>query len=392
MYDFIIIHYNEIAIKGNNRYLFEDKLVSNISSMLSILNGGIKKRFGSILIDHSFIPEKEETKIEQILLRIPGIAYFSFSKKTDNNFMDIKEKTIALLKTKKFNSFKVIARRSNKKFFMNSKEINEQLGECILETLNKKVDVHTPDINVYVEVGERETIIYINKVKGIGGLPVGSTSKVICSLSGGLDSPVAGYLMMKRGCDVIFVHIYNNSLVKEDVKNKIKLLVNQLTKFQGKSKLYIVPFSDIQKEIIANVPSTHRMIVYRRYMLKIINQIAVIEKAKGIVTGDSLGQVASQTLDNINCIYKASLLPLLPPLIGMNKDEIIEIAKKIETYETSIIPYPDCCSFMNSDHPVTKGWYDDILRFEQEINQKEENLIKEAIEKAEILEFAFPTK
>ncbi len=390
MYDFIIIHYNEIAIKGNNRYLFEDKLVSNIVNMLVIPKGGIIKRFGLILIDLSLVPEKDELKIKEILLRIPGIAYFCFSRKAKNDYLDIKEKTLELLKETNFNTFKVVARRSNKKFFMNSKEINEQLGGHILESLNKIVDVHTPDKTVYVEVGDRETIIYTTKITGVGGLPVGSTSKVICSLSGGLDSPVAGYMMMKRGCEVVFVHIYNNSLVKEEVKSKIKLLVNQLTKFQGKSKLYVVPFSDIQKEIIANVPSTHRMIVYRRYMFKIMNQIARDERAKGIVTGDSLGQVASQTLDNIACIYKASYIPILPPLIGMNKDEIIEIAKKIGTYEASIIPYPDCCSFMNSDHPVTKGWYDDILKFEQDISPKEEFLIKEAIEKAEIFESKYP--
>ena len=390
MYDFIIIHYNEIAIKGNNRYLFEDKLVSNIVNMLVIPKGGIIKRFGLILIDLSLVPEKDELKIKEILLRIPGIAYFCFSRKAKNDYLDIKEKTLELLKETNFNTFKVVARRSNKKFFMNSKEINEQLGGHILESLNKIVDVHTPDKTVYVEVGDRETIIYTTKITGVGGLPVGSTSKVICSLSGGLDSPVAGYMMMKRGCEVVFVHIYNNSLVKEEVKSKIKLLVNQLTKFQGKSKLYVVPFSDIQKEIIANVPSTHRMIVYRRYMFKIMNQIAREERAKGIITGDSLGQVASQTLDNIACIYKASYIPILPPLIGMNKDEIIEIAKKIGTYEASIIPYPDCCSFMNSDHPVTKGWYDDILKFEQDISPKEESLIKEAIEKAEKFEYKYP--
>ena len=390
MYDFIIIHYNEIAIKGNNRYLFEDKLVSNIVNMLVIPKGGIIKRFGLILIDLSLVPEKDEIKIKEILLRIPGIAYFCFSRKAKNDYLDIKEKALELLRETNFNTFKVVARRSNKKFFMNSKEINEQLGAYILENLNKTVDVHNPDTTIYVEVGDRETIIYTTKITGVGGLPVGSTSKVICSLSGGLDSPVAGYMMMKRGCEVVFVHIYNNSLVKEEVKNKIKMLVNQLTKFQGKSKLYVVPFSDIQKEIIANVPSTHRMIIYRRYMFKIMNQIARDERAKGIVTGDSLGQVASQTLDNIACIYKASYIPILPPLIGMNKDEIIEIAKKIGTYEASIIPYPDCCSFMNSDHPVTKGWYDDILKFEQDINKKEEELIKDAIGKAEIFKFAFP--
>ncbi len=390
MFDSICVHYNEIAIKGDNRYLFEDKLVSNISSLLGVKKGGMNKRYGLILIDLNFLPEKDINKLKEILLRVPGIANFSFSLKAKNDFEDIKLKADILVSSSSFNTFKVIAKRSNKRFVLNSKEINERLGEYILEKYNKKVDVHHPEVNLYVDVGDKETHLYINKINGIGGLPVGSTSKVICSLSGGIDSPVSAYMMMKRGCDVVFVHIYNNSLVKEEVKNKIKLLVNQLTLFQGRSKLYIVPFSDIQKEIIASIPSTYRMIIYRRYMFKIMNSIARDEKAKGIVTGDSLGQVASQTLENINCIYKASNIPILPPLIGMNKDEIIEIAKRIGTYESSIIPYPDCCSFMNSDHPTTKAWYDDILKFEEAINQKEEKLIKEAIEKAEIFTFAFP--
>jgi len=390
MFDSICVHYNEIAIKGNNRYLFEDKLVSNINSILNIKKGGINKRYGVILINLAYIEEKDTSKIKEVLQRIPGIANFSFSVKAKNDFLDIKEKSDLLVKDLDFNTFKVIAKRSNKRFEMNSQEINEKLGEYILEKFKKKVDVHTPQVSLYVDVGEKETQVYVNKIYGVGGLPVGSTSKVICSLSGGIDSPVAGFMMMKRGCEVVFVHIYNNTLVKAEVREKIQKLVKQLTLFQGNSRLYVVPFADIQKEIIAYIPSTYRMIIYRRYMFKIMNHIAKAEKAKGIVTGDSLGQVASQTLENINCIYKASYLPILPPLIGMNKDEIIELSKKIGTYESSIIPYPDCCSFMNSDHPTTKAWFDDILNFEREINLKEEKLIEEAIASSEIFEYKYP--
>jgi thiamine biosynthesis protein ThiI len=205
-------------------------------------------------------------------------------------------------------------------------------------------------------------------------------------LSGGIDSPVASYLMMKRGCKVVFVNIYNQTQVDRSVLSKIDKIVNELTKFQGKSRLYVVPFANIQKQIIMNVPSKYRMVIYRRFMFRIMNLISQKEKTKAFVTGDSVGQVASQTLENINSIYDASELPILCPLIGMNKEEIIEISKFIGTYEHSIIPFPDCCSFMIAQHPETKSRLDDIKKIEENIENIDE-LVASCVEEAEVRNF-----
>jgi len=386
MFDCVIIHYNEIAIKGNNRILFERKLVDNIKLSLKGIGLAPIRKYGYIIID---LKGKDYQPVKEILQRIPGIAFFFLGKVAKLEIEDIKEKALALANDSFFSTFKINAKRSNKKFSFKSNEINATVGEYILETLNKKVDVHKPDLTIFIEVTDDKTYVHSEKILGIGGLPVNERNIVISSLSGGFDSPVASYLMMKRGCSVIFVHIYNNSLVKKAVLEKIQLLVNELTKFQLTSKLYVVPFAEVQKEIIANVPSTHRMIIYRRYMFKIINEIALREYAKAVITGDSVGQVASQTLENIQCIYQASNIPILTPLIGLNKDEIIDIAKKINTFEFSKIPYPDCCSFMNSDHPITKGIIEKIDVMEKEIKDKEEKLINDAINKADIFEYTF---
>lgn len=207
-------------------------------------------------------------------------------------------------------------------------------------------------------------------------------SRLVSSLSGGIDSPVASFLMIKMGCEVIFVHIHNRTKTK-GVKGKIEKIVNQLDKFQGSSKLYIIPFGKLQRKIIMNILSKFRMIIYRRFMMRILNEVAKKENAKGVVTGDSLGQVASQTLENLNCTYDASELPVFTPLIGMNKEEIVKLAKKIKTYEYSIQPYPDCCSFMIAKHPRTKGRIKNIKRMEKLIENKRE-LVQECVERAEI--------
>jgi thiamine biosynthesis protein ThiI len=220
----------------------------------------------------------------------------------------------------------------------------------------------------------------------MGGLPVGSADRVVGSLSGGIDSPVAALLMMKRGCSVVFAHIRNRLQTIDAAGSKIDGLVARLTSFQLKSKLYIVPFEALQREIIMWVPSIYRMIVYRRFMMKICNRIAEKENAMAIITGDSAGQVASQTLENINCIYKASALSVLTPLIGMNKDEIVKMAKKIGTFDISALPYPDCCSYMIAPHPVTRAKMNVIREYEAAI-MKAEPLVEECVENSEIKHF-----
>jgi len=384
MYDYVVVHYNEIAIKGDNRIVFERKLISNIKRTINIPLT-VSRRYGLVIIKLN-----KDTNIQEIkekLQFLPGIAYFSFAKTSKLDINDIKSKSYALLEKLTFNSFKVSSKRGNKAFKIKSPEINRIVGECIFEDLNKKVNLRTPDITLFIEIGEQEAFIYTEKVLGVGGLPIGSGAKVVCSLSGGLDSPVAAFQFMKRGCEVVYVHIYNNTLVKKSVMKKIQKLVIQLNKIQLKSKLYIVPFADIQKEIISYIPSQYRMIIYRRYMMKIINELAKKENAKAIITGDSVGQVASQTLENINCIYDASNLPVLAPLITYNKDDIVHISKKISTYDISIIQYPDCCSFMIAKHPETKANLRDILKLEEPILTKEAELVSNAIKKAEIFKY-----
>ncbi len=367
----IVIHYSEIGTKGENRAFFENQLVKNVEK---VLDCRVYKRYGKIIAE----TDKADLRL------IPGVAYYAVAVKTKLELEDIKKNCLKLLKGKKFDSFRVTSSRSNKNFKLTSQELNEKLGEFIIKKLKKKVKLKNPDKTVYVEIGEKEAFIYLEKINGVGGLPVGVSGKVIGSLSGGLDSPVASYLMMKRGCEVIFVHVYNDTLMKKGMETKLKKLVEELTRVQLKSKLYLVGFGDIQKEIIDNIPTEFRMIVYRRFMMGIINEIVKKEKAKGVVTGDSVGQVASQTLENLNCIYDASESPVFAPLIGLNKNEIIEISKRINTYEHSIMPYPDCCSYMIAKHPCTKASLAKIKNIEKEIEHKDE-LVKKSISGAKVL-------
>jgi len=370
-YSHVIINYDEIILKGGNRPFFERALINNIKEFLKeTAYNKISKEGGRLIIK---IDEKAEvSRIGDILKNIPGISNFSFASMEENDIDKICKKTLKLLneneKIKEHKTFKISARRSDKRFAMKSPEINTRVGEYIFENTKLKVDVHNPDLEIVVNVGNEGTFIYFEKTKGIGGLPVGTTGNLISLISGGIDSPVASFMMNKRGAKNIFVHFKNKTISgSAGGRDKIESLVKELTKFQGRSKLYIVPFEEFQKEIIAKIPAKNRMIIYRRMMFKLAGMIARKENAKGFVTGDSLSQVASQTIDNITAIYNAANLPIFPPLIGMNKQEIVDIASKIGTYEISIMPYQDCCSFLISKHPETKAKLEEIINQEKSL-------------------------
>ncbi|HPC10027.1 MAG TPA: tRNA uracil 4-sulfurtransferase ThiI [archaeon] len=391
MYNILLIHYNEIALKGGNRKYFENKLLENIKTLLTAKEEiqKIYKQRGKIICE---LAEKTNLEnIKQLLINLPGIAYFGIGEKTKLDLEDIKNKTKEIAKTQQFNSFKIKTQRTNKQFQYTSPQINEIIGKEIKETLNKKVDLENPELTIFIEIDNDSSIIYLQKIKGAGGLPTGVSGKIICSLSGGIDSPVAGYTLMKRGCEITFVHIFNDGLTSQASLEKILNIVKQLTKYQLKSKLYIVPFSKIQNEIIKNVPEEYRMIIYRRYMLKIIENIAQKENINFIVTGDSIGQVASQTIDNLQCIYEATTLNIFTPLSGLNKEEITEIAQKIDTYKYSILPYLDCCSLMIPKHPETKGNLQEIKKLEENI-KNEQNLIEYCVSQAEIINYNYLEK
>jgi tRNA uracil 4-sulfurtransferase len=379
----IIIHYSEIGIKKDNRFIFENKLLKNISNVCRPQIQNVFKRYGRLII-----VLKEDSNLSIIkknLENTPGISSFSFCYSCSQDILEIKKLVFDIAKSKEndFVNFRVTTKRSFKKFPLTSQEADAEFGADVFMKLKKPVKLKNSDLDIGVEITEKEVFVYTNKdsYKSIGGLPVGSTGNVVCSLSGGIDSPVSGYMLNKRGCKVVYVHIQSNNLVTKEVEDKIFKLCSILKDYQGDTKLIVVPFSDIQKQLLIAVPADYRMIIYRRFMFRIINKIADKENALGIVTGDSVGQVASQTLENLNCIYEAAKFPVFSPLIGLNKDEIIAIAQKIGTYETSILPYPDCCSFMVAEHPKTKGSIADVKYIENNIKDID-LLVDDAISKS----------
>ncbi len=368
----LVIHYSEIGVKGKNRKSFEELLATNIRRQIGL---SVKRRYGKLICKAE---EAEPEILKEKLSCIAGIAYFAFAELTELNINKIKNKALDIASKKQFNNFRVVASRSNKRFPLNSLEINREVGGYLAEKLGKEVKLKGAELKIYIEIGEKEAVIYSEKFPGIGGLPVGSSSKVVCSLSGGLDSPVAGFMMMKRGCPVVFTHFYHKPF------NKIKVLVKTLARFQPTTKLYAVPFNEIQKAIIISSPAKYRMIVYRRFMMRLLNKIAEKEKAKAIVTGDSVAQVASQTLENLEVIYIASDRIVLTPLIGLNKQEIIELAKRIDSYKVSIQPYADCCSYLVAEHPATKTNINTILDIEAKITGKDK-LIERALKDSNLV-------
>ncbi len=383
-----IIHYSEIGIKKNNRFIFETQLLRNINFACKYHILSSFKRYGRMVL--VLKEDSDISTLTRILKNIPGVSSFSFSYFCERDIDKIRKLAfdISKAKEKEFSNFRITTRRSFKKFPLTSQETDKKVGENIFMKLKKPVKLKGADLDIIIEITEKEVFVYTNKdsFKSIGGLPVGSTGKLVCSLSGGIDSPVSGYMLNKRGSKVIYVHIQSNNLVTKEVEDKIFKLCNVLKYFQGETKLIIVPFSDIQKQLLMAVPADYRMIIYRRFMFRIIGKIADKENALGIITGDSVGQVASQTLENLNCIYEASPLPVISPLIGLNKEEITDIAQKIGTYDISIIPYPDCCSFMVAEHPKTKGNLRDVKYIESNIKDID-LLVNDAISKSKIYNF-----
>ena len=371
----IVAHYGEIGLKGKNRDFFERKLVENIKRLTGLK---ARRKFGRIEVEYA-------KGIEEKLKKIPGIRYFGIGFKTELDLERIKDAAFHALQALSAETFKVSTSRSNKGFPLNSVEVNSEVGGFIVKRTGKKVNLSEPDATVWIEICEKEAYVYATRVEGIGGLPVGTAGKVVSLVSGGIDSPVASFMAMKRGCEVVMVHFFNRTLHSPQVRKKIIRLAEILSEYQGEMRVYMVPFEEIQMEIIRKIPARLRMIVYRRSMFRMGNRIAEKENAKAIVTGDSLSQVASQTLENLNVIFSASNLAVLPPLIGFDKEEIVRLAKNIGTYETSILPYEDCCSLMVAKHPETKAKKEEIGELEKVLEHLPE-LEEKCVEKAEIIE------
>ncbi|MDI6730330.1 MAG: tRNA uracil 4-sulfurtransferase ThiI [Candidatus Altarchaeum sp.] len=392
-FKYVIIHYAEIALKGNNRRFFEDALRNNIEKALKreSIKFLLKKISGRFVVRLDVSDGEEDEidnkKISEILKNVVGIANFSYAIRSDCNIDAIKDAAISLLSGKNFNTFRISAVRSDKKFPLTSQQINETVGEYILVNLNKNVSLKNFDVEVIIEITVQDAFLYAEKFDCIGGLPVGVSGKVVSLISGGIDSPVSSFYAMKRGCEVVFVHFHSFPYTGIESMEKVKTIVKILDKFQFEGKIYFVPFADLQREIFVNTSGEFerfRIVLYRRFMLRIAEKVCEKEDAKAIITGDAVGQVASQTLENIKTISEVCIIPILRPLIGFDKKEIINKAKEIETYEISILPHCDTCIRFMPKHPATKAKIEIVKEIEKNLDV--DKLVEDALNKMEIIE------
>ncbi len=349
----IVVHYHEISLKGGNRPLFLRHLARNLARATADLPPvRVVQLSGRIMLDLDD-HEKPEAVLGRIG-RVAGVANYALAYRAPSTLEAIKAVVGRLIEGREFDSFRITARRAFKSYPMTSVELNRELGAFVLERARTRVDLERPALTIGVEVMPDETFVSLDRQPGPGGLPVGSSGTVAALLSGGIDSPVAAWRMMKRGCRVVFVHFHSVPYLPATSQAKARALVDRLTEWQYHSRLFLVPFGEIQREVVLSVPPPARVVVYRRLMVRIAETIARANGALALTTGESLGQVASQTLENISRIDEVAGLPVLRPLIGMDKLEITEQAKRLGTFDISIEPDQDCCTLFVPAHPATR--------------------------------------
>lgn len=383
----ILVRVGEIILKGLNRPAFEEKLVNNIKKSIGSLGKIAVIRSQARIYVEPLEDEYNYSEAIDKLIRVFGIVSVSPVLKIDSDFDVIKERSLEMVKglieKKGYSSFKVEAKRGNKKFPMQSPDISRELGSHIWENnQHLRVDVNNPDFIFYVEVREF-TYIYSEIIPANGGMPIGTNGKAMLLLSGGIDSPVAGWMIAKRGVEIEAVHFYSYPYTSERAKDKVIELARILASYCGQIKLHVVPFTDIQLEINDKCPEDELTIIMRRVMMEIGEKIAQSVGAMALVTGESVGQVASQTIQSLAVTNIVVDMPVFRPLIGMDKNEVIDRARKIGTFETSILPYEDCCTVFVAKHPKTKPKLEKILKSEELLNI--EDLIEKAIENTEII-------
>lgn len=384
MYPLLLVRYGELSLKGRNRKTFEDLLLTNMRSRLADLpHGRITKTFGRIYLE----TKGNWAALAQRLQGVFGIVSVSPVLKRELDLDQIKEGAALVIQDTPGQTFKVEARRPNKAFPLTSPELCNALGGHLLKNFpHLKVDVHNPDFVLNVEIRQEGAFLYSQVIPCLGGLPAGSSGKGLLLLSGGIDSPVAGFLSMKRGVTIEGLHFYSYPFTSERSKAKVVDLATRLAAYNAKGsfKLWIAYFTEIQKALQKTSYPTLSITLMRRFMLRIATQLAEREQALALITGDSLGQVASQTMESIHVINAVTTTPVFRPLIGMDKQEIIDVAYKIGTYETSIQPYDDCCTVFVPKSPATRPRLDQVLEAERELDV--EGLVSEAIAKTELVQ------
>ena len=354
MEELFSVHYAEVGLKGKNRVFFEKRLVSNIKVALrgtgyaeiARLHDRILVRLGK----NADVPE-----IKQRLQQVMGIAYFELACATERDMAAIKETALQQIQGRTYESLKVETRRTDKTFPLTSPQISAEVGGHLIEKTGVRADMHNPDLVCWIKITQKNAYISTEKIPGIGGLPVGVSGKVLVMLSGGIDSPVAAWQMIKRGAKAVFIHFYSYPYTDKASLEKVIELAEILAVSNYRSLVYLVPFAELQQAIVTQTPAPFRVLLYRRMMTRIAERVAALVNAEALVTGESLAQVASQTLTNLRTIEAIADIPILRPLIGEDKAEIIEKAQRIGTFDVSTRPHQDCCSLFVPKHPATRA-------------------------------------
>ena len=383
----VVLHYQEIALKGKNRPWFVARLVRNLRRATSDLDvTAVRVLMGRI--EMVLGPNADWALVRERLARVFGVGNFAKAGRAPLDVDAIAAEILKDLGDLQPRTFRVSARRADKRFPLTSPQIEREVGGRIKEARNWTVNLSEPELTIHVEALTNEAFYFAGKHPGAGGLPVGASGRVVCLLSGGIDSPVAAWRMMRRGCRVLFLHFHSYPVLSRASQEKVRELATVLTQYQYDSRLLLVPFADIQQQVILSVAPPLRVVIYRRLMMRIAEEVARRHRAQALVTGEVVGQVASQTLENLNRINEVVELPVLRPLIGMDKEEITAAAQRLATYPISIIPDQDCCTLFTPRHPATKARRGDVERAEASLPI--DAMIEKALEAAVVEEFHFP--
>ena len=398
MYNSIIVKYGEIGVKGKNRYIFENKLIKNIKNMLKPIDKfNVYKEYGRVYVD---LGDYEYDEICEEVKKVFGVVGVCPAVKVlrkneedvESAYKQLKETALVVLEEKIANgakSFKVESRRGDKSFRLTSQEMSIDIGGYLLSNVGDRinVDINNPESKIKCELRENNVVVYTDTVPGYGGLPIGTNGKAMSLLSGGIDSPVATWMVAKRGMEVEAIHFHTYPFTSEKSQEKVKDLAKILAKYVGKVRLHKINLLEIQKAVALNCRDEEMTIISRRFMMRIAERVGVQRNCDALITGESIGQVASQTIQGLTCTNASVSLPVFRPLIAMDKTEIIDIAKKIDTFETSIIPEEDCCSVFAPKKPVTKPRLEKIEDSEKALDV--DKLIQDAIDnmEVEVIEF-----
>jgi thiamine biosynthesis protein ThiI len=383
----VLVRFHEVALKGKNQPRFVKQLVDNVCR--ATVGLGVKRVWaGRMVIRMSLQRDADWQPVRERVEQVFGAVKFALAHRIAFDYDAIADKVAELVDEREFATFRISAHRADKRFPVSSKDMNIRLGDLVRERSGARVDLKHADLDVHVEVLPGEAFVYTDAYRGNGGLPVGTAGRVAVLMSGGIDSPVATWRMMRRGCTATLIHFHSFPLVEGRSREKARELAEKLNAYQYDTRLYLVPFADVQQRIILSVPGPLRVVAYRRFMVRIAEAIGRREGARALVTGESLGQVGSQTLPNIATVDEVAGMPILRPLVGMDKSEIIEQAEAIGTYETSILPDEDCCTLFVPKSPSTAVRSEQIVAFERELDVAA--LVADAVEGAELVEYHAP--